>query len=387
MEGNFMRYLRTLALSTLLGASLIASQVEPSLAQTCACPVSEDNAASQVVSRGAIIADDPPPPLPVYEQPPIPASGYIWTPGYWAWNNYEHYWVPGTWVEPPKEGLLWTPGYWGVAGGLYHYHHGYWGPHVGFYGGISYGFGYDGEGYEGGHWEEGRFFYNRSVTNITDVNITNVYNKTIVVHDSSEIRVSFNGGPNGTAAKPTAAQLVVAKEVHVPPTPDQVKNARVASRTESAFVSTNHGKPAVAATAKPGELTGPAVVAAKSAGGPIETKPEVKKPDTGQAKPEERKSEAKPEQLKPAIDEKKPADKPEEPKPAITPDEKKPAAKPEEPKPAITPDEKKPAAKPEEPKPAITPDEKKPAAKSEERKSEAKPERECGHPGQPACPK
>jgi len=34
--------------------------------------------------------------------------------------------------------------------------------------------------------------------------------------------VSFNGGPNGTAAKPTAAELVVAKETHVAPTPDQV---------------------------------------------------------------------------------------------------------------------------------------------------------------------
>ena len=26
----------------------------------------------------------PPPELPVYEQPPIPEPGYMWTPGYWA---------------------------------------------------------------------------------------------------------------------------------------------------------------------------------------------------------------------------------------------------------------------------------------------------------------
>jgi len=25
-----------------------------------------------------------PPALPVYEQPVIPGSGYLWTPGYWA---------------------------------------------------------------------------------------------------------------------------------------------------------------------------------------------------------------------------------------------------------------------------------------------------------------
>src|SRR6202044_3123883 len=54
-----------------------------------------------------------PPPLPVYAQPVIPAPGYMWTPGYWAWGPGGYYWVPGTWVQPPQVGLLWTPGYWG----------------------------------------------------------------------------------------------------------------------------------------------------------------------------------------------------------------------------------------------------------------------------------
>ena len=54
-----------------------------------------------------------PPVLPVYVQPPLPAPGYIWTPGYWAWDGSDYYWVPGTWVQPPQSGLLWTPGYWG----------------------------------------------------------------------------------------------------------------------------------------------------------------------------------------------------------------------------------------------------------------------------------
>src|SRR5580692_12257982 len=81
-----------------------------------------------------------PPALPVYVQPAIPAPGYIWTPGYWAWGPGGYYWVPGTWVRPPAVGLLWTPGYWGWAGGAYLWHVGYWGPHVGFYGGINYGF-------------------------------------------------------------------------------------------------------------------------------------------------------------------------------------------------------------------------------------------------------
>jgi hypothetical protein len=56
-----------------------------------------------------------PPELPAYEQPICPGDGYIWTPGYWAWDG-EYYWVPGTWVMAPEAGYLWTPGYWGWGG-------------------------------------------------------------------------------------------------------------------------------------------------------------------------------------------------------------------------------------------------------------------------------
>jgi hypothetical protein len=55
-----------------------------------------------------------------------------------------YYWVPGTWILPPEAGLLWTPGYWESEEGVYVFHVGYWGPHIGFYGGVNYGFGYDG---------------------------------------------------------------------------------------------------------------------------------------------------------------------------------------------------------------------------------------------------
>ena len=57
-----------------------------------------------------------PPLLPVYEQPICPGDGYIWTPGYWAWDD-DYYWVPGTWVLAPEVGFLWTPPYWGWDGG------------------------------------------------------------------------------------------------------------------------------------------------------------------------------------------------------------------------------------------------------------------------------
>lgn len=61
-----------------------------------------------------------PPPLPSYEQPNIPAEGYLWMPGYWAWRKSvpdDYFWVPGTWVQPPQPGLLWTPPYWSRVDG------------------------------------------------------------------------------------------------------------------------------------------------------------------------------------------------------------------------------------------------------------------------------
>src|SRR5271168_3354123 len=136
-----------------------------------------------------------PPAIPVYEQPICPTDGYLWTPGYWAYDDADgYYWVPGTWVEPPEVGFLWTPGYWGWGDGVYVFHEGYWGPQIGFYGGVNYGFGYVGVGYEGGYWNNGAFFYNRSVNNVTKV--TNVYTKTVIVNNTVN-RVSYNGGAGG----------------------------------------------------------------------------------------------------------------------------------------------------------------------------------------------
>src|SRR5450631_3124695 len=35
-----------------------------------------------------------PPELPVYEQPPVPGPGFLWAPGYWAYQDHDYYWVP-----------------------------------------------------------------------------------------------------------------------------------------------------------------------------------------------------------------------------------------------------------------------------------------------------
>src|ERR1700712_1900972 len=116
---------------------------------------------AQVDVSVSITSRSAPPPLVVYTQPPCPVDGYIWTPGYWAYDPDEGYfWVPGVWVSPPQPNYLWTPPYWGFDNGLYGWHPGYWGLQVGFYGGINYGCGYAGSGYYGGRWEGGRFCFN-----------------------------------------------------------------------------------------------------------------------------------------------------------------------------------------------------------------------------------
>ena len=206
-----------------------------------------------------------PPVLPVYVQPPLPAPGYIWTPGYWAWGDDGYFWVPGTWVLPPTPGLLWTPGYWGWGGGLYLWHAGYWGPHVGFYGGVNYGFGYGGVGFEGGYWRGGAFFYNRAVCNVGAVHVTNFYNRT-VINNVNVTRVSFNGGAGGIHARPTAHELSAEHERHFEPTSMQRDHEHVAAGNRDLRAAVNHGRPAIAATSRPAQFSGRGVVAARGSG-------------------------------------------------------------------------------------------------------------------------
>jgi hypothetical protein len=203
-----------------------------------------------------------PPALPVYVQPPLPAIGYIWVPGYWHYGDFGYYWVPGTWVQPPSVGLLWTPGYWGFQGGFYGFHAGYWGPHVGFYGGINYGFGYTGSGFFGGSWRGGVFAYNQAYNNFGGVHVTNVYNQTVVVNHVTN--VSYNG-PGGVTAQPTPQERTFATEPHTPPTATQIQHVQMARANPALRQSVNHGAPAIAATQRPAEFKGPGVVPAHAA--------------------------------------------------------------------------------------------------------------------------
>jgi hypothetical protein len=208
-----------------------------------------------------------PPPLPVYEQPICPGEGYIWTPGYWAWDDddQDYYWVPGTWVEAPQVGYLWTPGYWGWGGSAYVFHVGYWGPVVGFYGGIDYGWGYTGRGYYGGRWDHDHFYYNREVNHIDERVVRNVYN----VHVQNNVnitRVSYNGGNGGVNVRATAQEEAAARERHIGPVQAQNRHIQEARGDRELRASANHGKPPIAATARPAAFSGGGVVAARSGG-------------------------------------------------------------------------------------------------------------------------
>ncbi len=93
---------------------------------------------------------------------------------------------------------MWTPGYWGCDSAVYVFHAGYWGPHVGYYGGINYGAGYAGSGYVGARWVGNSIHYNTAVTNVSTTAIHNTYNETVVgahvvcdidAHGAGEIRL------------------------------------------------------------------------------------------------------------------------------------------------------------------------------------------------------
>lgn len=194
-------------------------------------------------------ASQPPPPLPDYDQPPPPEEDYIWTPGYWAWSPMGYYWVPGVWVEPPYVGALWTPGYWAFYNSAYRFHHGFWGLHIGFYGGINYGYGYTGYGYYGGYWRSGHFFYNRECNRIDTRRIVRVYD-----YHVTEVRFagrpSFNG-PRGIMVRPRPAEIAVLHERRYAPLPAQVQLHQQMMQNRQQFYQQNHGRPVVAVESRP----------------------------------------------------------------------------------------------------------------------------------------
>jgi hypothetical protein len=201
-----------------------------------------------------------------YAQPYAPGEGYLWTPGYWAWNAPErdYYWVPGTWVLAPTPGALWTPGWWGFDNGSYLWHLGYWGEHVGYYGGINYGYGYNGWGYDGGRWAGNVFSYNRAVNNINTSVIHNAYTPRPPASDrvNQARRISYNGGPGGVGTRPTGAERQEQGESHIDATPHQAEHERAALGTPAQRANAGREAARIAATPRPSGFAEPGAVRA-----------------------------------------------------------------------------------------------------------------------------
>ena len=65
-----------------------------------------------------------PPPLR-YERVPPPRHGYVWAPGYWGWNGYQHVWTQGHWVHA-RPGYIYQRPQWRQDHGRWHLNEGRW---------------------------------------------------------------------------------------------------------------------------------------------------------------------------------------------------------------------------------------------------------------------
>ena len=195
-----------------------------------------------------------PPVLPVYEQPVCPQPGLMWTPGYWAFGPDGYFWVPGAWVPAPYEGALWTPGYWGWSGGLFVFHEGYWGPHVGYYGGVNYGFGYGGIGFAGGVWRGHEFAYNTAVMHVDGRYIHSTYEDRAAVERGFVARdshVAFSGGPGGIIHPASPEERIAERDQHVAKTSFQAQHEQSFRADHTAYAKNNGGHPQNLAVARP----------------------------------------------------------------------------------------------------------------------------------------
>jgi len=195
-----------------------------------------------------------PPVLPYYDQPQCPEPGLIWTPGYWAYDEDGYYWVPGTWIPAPYEGALWTPPYWGWDNSLYVFHPGYWGMHVGYYGGVNYGFGYMGVGFVGGMWRGHDFLYNTAVMRVDDRRVRNVYVDRDVVRRytiANDRRVSFSGGRDGIHHDARPEERVADRDRHVEESQFQRSHENAARSDKSFYARNNGGRPSNVVVQRP----------------------------------------------------------------------------------------------------------------------------------------
>ncbi len=233
-----------------------AAQLAPSASDAASQnqPLGSDESAQYAGLLDASVPESqqPPPPLPAYDQPEAPAQDYLWTPGYWSNASAGYFYVPGAWIAPPFIGALWTPGWWEAHNHRFRWHHGVWGRHVGYYGGINYGYGYVGYGYQGGYWNDRHFLYNQACNHLNTRIIRNTYVRDVTLGHREYLnntRASF-AGDGGVRRGPAAQELAAQRESFLAPMHTQMEQQELAAQNRGQFFNVSR-QPQVLAVAGP----------------------------------------------------------------------------------------------------------------------------------------
>jgi WXXGXW repeat (2 copies) len=89
------RFLKTVASVVIVASTLAAS-----------------SACASVPARGRVYVRVGPP-APVVERRIVaPGPGYVWIPGYHAWDGRAYVWRPGRWDRGPRANARWVPARW-----------------------------------------------------------------------------------------------------------------------------------------------------------------------------------------------------------------------------------------------------------------------------------
>ena len=147
----------------ILGAAPIGAFIAPAQAQVA-------------ISISATIA---PPLLPVYAQPAIPGPGYLWIPGYWAWNGSRILLDARLLVDAADGRFLLDAALLGLVERRLCLQRRLLGSDGRVLWRDQLRFRVQRLGYQGGMWQGNTFVYNRTVNNFGNVNIANSYSRPV----------------------------------------------------------------------------------------------------------------------------------------------------------------------------------------------------------------
>jgi hypothetical protein len=81
--------------------------------------------AAAIAQVGVVVRVAPPAPVVEHYGPP-PHPGWVWQPGYQAWDGNRYAWHAGVWVAPPHPGARWVAHRWVHHNGGWVMQEGHW---------------------------------------------------------------------------------------------------------------------------------------------------------------------------------------------------------------------------------------------------------------------